>query len=83
MKGKLSALPVAVNLDIPPLVLTYAKEDKNTVIMFSNVGGTGKGVSGRLLNMIYKPAKKKMVKNLHGYLSAKGLDVEVKLLKDD
>jgi len=82
MKSKLSALPVSTNLDIPPISLAYVKDDDNTVILFSNIGGTGKGISGRLMNMIYKPAKKNMVKNLKGYLGAKGLDVEVKMVKE-
>jgi len=83
MKGKLSALPVKMNLDIPPLILTHMKKDENTVIMFSNIGGTGKGISSKFVNIIYKPAKKKMVKNLEGYLKANGLDVKVRLLKEN
>lgn len=81
MQGKLSILPAKVNLDFPPIALNHMKQDENTVIMFSNLGGGGKGVSGKMFNMIYKPARKKMVKNLAGYLGAKGIEAEVKILK--
>lgn len=77
IKGKLSLLPVPINLEFTQIILSHVKKNDKTIIMTTNVGG-GKGKIGRLQKMIFKGANKKMVKNLTGFLNAKGLDVDVK-----
>jgi hypothetical protein len=81
LKPKLAVLPVQPNFDFPPLSLAQTKVDDNTIYLFSNLGGDNKGVTGKLFNMIYKPAKKKMVKNLQGFLESRGLQVKVTIEK--
>jgi hypothetical protein len=82
LKGKLSMLPVPINLDFTQIILSHVKKDDKTMIMTTNVGGSGETKFGRLQKMIFKGANKKMVKNLTGFLNAKGLDVEVSISKD-
>ena len=82
MKGKLSLLPVPVNLDFPPLILIHQKKDDETVELTTNMGGDSKTKLGKIQKLIFAGANKKMVKNLTGFLNAKGLDVEVSISKD-
>jgi hypothetical protein len=74
LKGKLSILPVPINLDFMPIILSHVKKDNKTMIMTTNVGGDSKS---RFQKIIFRKANKKMVENLTGFLNAKGLDVEV------
>jgi hypothetical protein len=77
LKPKLSVLPVKPNLDFPPLTLAETLVDENTVYLFSNLGGNSEGVTGKLFQTLYKPAKKKMLKNLKGFLESRGLEVDI------
>lgn len=82
MKGKLSMLPVPINLEFPPLVLSHVKQDDKTIFMFTSVGGDSKTKLGKLQKLIFRGANKKTVKNLTAFLNSRGLDVDVSISND-
>jgi hypothetical protein len=73
------AFPIPADFELPEIILTYEKKDDNTVIFNSLSGMENVKIASVMGKIMFRGMRKKMEKNLKGYLNARGLDVKVSI----
>jgi len=85
VKKKISALkilPIKPNIDMPPISMTFWKENEKKVIFANNLPSNPLGKIGKPIQWAIKRKMKKSCKKLEAYFKENGVKVKVKFIGD-